>query len=247
MNIRKVFVDSLLLLMLGYCADGTPDNDATIDVYLGGYKYDNCELAYPGLLAVRLDAEYYVEAIAGIGLTQNAGGSSHVAEMGPLPMPDLYNRTIQLLAEPVWDFSVYQPHMVMISLGGNDYNHQDGNVPSNETFSLAMEEFFLSIFNKYDGEALNIVSICGMGDPLEAAYDPDNNRCRPCPHVHNGVTAFKQSYFSYAKQVHYIEVPCDGSVVTGVDDIGCMGHKNRLGQNEVADFLLPRVKEIMGW
>mmetsp|Transcript_21172 Transcript_21172/g.35674 ORF Transcript_21172/g.35674 Transcript_21172/m.35674 type:complete len:414 (-) Transcript_21172:82-1323(-) len=235
----------------GYCVDGSPDMDDTFEVYLGGYKFDNCELAYPGLLASQFDADYHIEAIAGIGLTQNAGGSKHIAEMGPLPMPDLYNRTIQLLAEPVWDFSLYRPDLVTISLGGNDYNHQDGNVPSNETFSLAMEDFYLSIFDKYDHSSeetlLKIVSICGMGDPFEASYDPDNSRCRPCPHVSDAVVAFKLKYPTLAGQVYYINVPCDGSVVTGKGDIGCMGHKNREGQNKVADFLFPLIRDIMKW
>ena len=48
-------------------------------------------------------------------------------------------------------------------------------------------------------------------------------------------------------RVEYVFIPCDGSVVTGVDDIGCEGHKNRLGQERVADFLEPRLRAIMGW
>jgi len=35
--------------------------------------------------------------------------------------------------------------------------------------------------------------------------------------------------------------------LTGDGDIGCEGHKNQLGQKRVADFLEPRMREIMGW
>ena len=42
-------------------------------------------------------------------------------------------------------------------------------------------------------------------------------------------------------------VPCDGSVVNDIGDVGCNGHKNRLGQAKVAAFLEPRLRRIMGW
>eukprot|EP00957_Ditylum_brightwellii_P196755 14990512-Ditylum_brightwellii.AAC.1 len=47
--------------------------------------------------------------------------------------------------------------------------------------------------------------------------------------------------------VDYIFIPCDGSVVTGIDDIGCNGHKNALGQLQIANYLEPRLKAIMNW
>lgn len=45
--------------------------------------------------------------------------------------------------------------------------------------------------------------------------------------------------------LHYVFVPCDGSVVTGRGDIGCDGHKNQLGMQKVADFLEPNVRRMM--
>ena len=103
----------------------------------------------------------------------------------------------------------------------------------------------LRIFNQYESKN-KIAAVCGMGDPTEHTRDPDNDRCSPCPHVEDAVTAFKQKYGDqYA--VEYISIPCDGTVVTGVDDIGCAGHKNKAGQKAVADFLTPKLKAMMGW
>ena len=85
-----------------------------------------------------------------------------------------------------------------------------------------------------------------MGDPTEHARDPDNDRCSPCPHVEDAVKAFKQKYGDQYP-VEYISIPCDGTVVTGDGDIGCAGHKNKIGQRQVADFLAPKLKEMMGW
>ena len=58
--------------------------------------------------------------------------------MGPEPMPYYWtNRTLETAETPLWDFTAQQPNLVVISLGGNDYNHQKGNTPSNQTFNAA--------------------------------------------------------------------------------------------------------------
>ena len=85
-----------------------------------------------------------------------------------------------------------------------------------------------------------------MGDPTEHARDPDNDRCAPCPHVQDAVVAFLAKYGDQYG-LKYFDIPCDGSVVTGSGDIGCAGHKNRKGQAEVANHLIPQLKEWMGW
>ena len=127
-------------------------------------------------------------------------------------------------SQHAWNPKNFVPDLVVISLGGNDYNHQKGHIPSNETFSSHYEEFLLRIFQQYENKN-KIAAICGMGDPTEHARDPDNDRCSPCPHVQDAVKNFKQKYGDqYA--LEYINIPCDGSVVTGNGDIGCAGHKN---------------------
>ena len=165
-------------------------------------------------------------------------------------MPQLYGRTLQTEATPPWDFGSWVPQLVLISLGGNDYNHHSGSVPSNASFSAAYEAFLLSVFAGYDGAGANdsvVVSICGQGDPLEVQRDPDNNRCRPCPHVETAARDFAAAHPAYSSRSHYVFVPCDGSVVSGVGDIGCDGHKNVRGQAEVAHFLTPKLAQIMSW
>ena len=135
---------------------------------------------------------------------------------------------------------------MVISLGGNDFNHQHGNVPSNETFNAAYIEFVTTVLETYPEST--VLSVCGQGSPAEATFDPDNNRCSPCPHVEAATDEFWASAApEVAARVHYKLVPCDGSVVVGDDDIGCNGHKNQLGQAKVAAFLAPTVESIMGW
>ena len=185
-------------------------------------------------------------------------------------MPDLWNRTLQTRAPGdkkgggvAWNFSAHPaPDAVVVSLGGNDFNHQGGHVPSNTSFDQHYEHFIGRIFGAYDHDhaehassggssaaagGTHVVALCGMGDPEEAKTDPDNNRCRPCPHVEAAVAAFAAANPTLKQRLHYIFVPCDGSVVTGDGDIGCNGHKNRAGQLEVARFVAPKLGEILGW
>ena len=89
----------------------------------------------------------------------------------------------------MWDPEKFVPDLVVISLGGNDYNHQEGHTPSDEAFAAAYEGFLLRIFKQYNGKT-KVAAICGMGDPTEHARDPDNDRCSPCPHVKTAVADF---------------------------------------------------------
>ena len=92
---------------------------------------------------------------------------------------------------------------MLVSLGGNDYNHQKGHVPTNETFTTVFESFALFLASRYP--TAQLVALCGMGSPLEAKLDPDDNRCKPCPHVADAVNSFKQRQpFTLREKVHYV-------------------------------------------
>ena len=78
---------------------------------------------------------YSVIAIAGIGLIQNA---NHDFEwvMGSETMMDYYPRILLSQNEVTTDTNQeILPTLTIISLGGNDYNHQNGDVPSQEEFT----------------------------------------------------------------------------------------------------------------
>ena len=144
---------------------------------------------------------------------------------------------------------------MVLSLGGCDFNNQrsqGGSVPSNVTFDAAYHRLLDELFAQVDGTeedagALRIASVCGMGSPAEPSFDPDNDRCRPCPHVQRAVESHRRRHPRRAHRLRYVFVPCNGSVVSGVGDIGCEGHKNRAGQAKVADHLEPHIRDLMAW
>ena len=62
----------------------------------------------------------------------------------------------------------------------------------------------LQIFDSYNftGKPMpNILAVCGMGSPNEAQEDPDNNRCSPCPHVADALTAFNFEHPDLSKYI----------------------------------------------
>ena len=242
----------------GYCVDGTPDI-GMVDGFLNGWKYGNCDYGFPGRITNLLeqdshnqnttktiDYSYSVIAIAGIGLLQNA---NHAFEwiMGPGTMLDYYNK--KLLSEPesfITTGSEEDPVLTIVSLGGNDYNHQNGDVPTQEEFSQGMANFLMEKVWIDPNSVMfkRVLLICGMGWPQEVDVDPDNNRCRPCPYVQKAALDWNAKHPDM--KVGYQFIPCDGSVVpnlNGTQDMGCLDHKNRLGQMHVAEFLKPRIEE----
>eukprot|EP00747_Dinoflagellata_sp_TGD_P020236 gnl/TRDRNA2_/TRDRNA2_127689_c0_seq2.p1 gnl/TRDRNA2_/TRDRNA2_127689_c0~~gnl/TRDRNA2_/TRDRNA2_127689_c0_seq2.p1 ORF type:complete len:300 (+),score=16.59 gnl/TRDRNA2_/TRDRNA2_127689_c0_seq2:3-902(+) len=103
----------------GYCVDGTPSLGTPA---LTGWKYENCDAAYSGQLGYRLGAEISVQAIAGIGITQNAQASQSW-KLGSVTMPGYFTRTLQTSAQSAQSspFNKPWPDLVVISLGGNGF------------------------------------------------------------------------------------------------------------------------------
>mmetsp|Transcript_4169 Transcript_4169/g.5660 ORF Transcript_4169/g.5660 Transcript_4169/m.5660 type:complete len:415 (-) Transcript_4169:226-1470(-) len=228
--------------MAGFCVDGTPDTPSDVATQ-ASFMVTNCDEALPGLISEEFNAETSVQAESGIGVFQNALGSVNASLLGPFQMPELFPRTISVQEEPVYDSSLFEPDLVVISLGGNDFNNNPFP-PEVSTFIDAYENFLLQVLDSFPENPPTIVSICGQGSP-EDLLNPFNNRCGPCPFVEEAALAFQTKYPD--TNTHYIFVTCDGSIVTGVDDIGCESHKNALGQSRVAEFLVPQLKDIMGW
>ena len=242
----------------GWCADGSKEDEDSTSSAVQLWRRTNCHSAAVPTLARRLRAAVSVQGLAGSGLMQNANAATPWL-FGPLTMAQLHLRTLLSDARSEWTeeraalTGRRRPDLIIVSLGGNDFNHQVGHAPSAEKFGQAYSRFLASLFTATaEGDAhappgLVVVSICGQGSPADLAFDPDNNRCRPCPNVEAAVHTFRRERPSLATRVHYVFVPCDGSVVREEHGSGCQGHMTPRGQAAVADFLVPRVAKIMQW
>ena len=72
---------------------------------------ENAWLAWGAITARTLRAELAVEAISGIWLQDNGKKKA---------LPALFDHTLPFSASPTWDFSRWQPEVVVVNLGTND-------------------------------------------------------------------------------------------------------------------------------
>ena len=108
----------------GYGDEGTAPCSFSADT-------ENVYLTYAAIAARNLDASAHFIAYSGKGVYQNSGGDTdHV-------MPELYLRTLWDDDDPSYDFSRFDPEVVLVNLGSNDFAHPIAD----ETFIGAYEDF----------------------------------------------------------------------------------------------------------
>ena len=92
-------------ISLGYANEDTSGADSPL-----GFNTNNY-LSYAALVARHYDAKYQCICKSGTGVT---------VSWHPLTMDELHNRLVPLYAESLWDFSLYQPEIVVLNLFQND-------------------------------------------------------------------------------------------------------------------------------
>lgn len=113
---------------------------------------------YAALAAQALNAEYNVIAVSGRGLVNNVGGDEKV--MGVMyPQTDIYN-----LAGDKWDFSKYQPDVVVVNLGTNDHSRSSEAEVKNAAAAL------LKDIRKNNPNAYIIAAYGMMGNKWSGAW-----------------------------------------------------------------------------
>ena len=185
---------------------------------------ENNYFAYGPILARRLNAEYNVEAISGIGVVRNYGDSNAVSAR---PFPSYFD-LIHYYADSVkWDFQNWQPDAVIVRLGRNDFWSEP--FPKREVFRSAYKKFIEAIRNAYP-EA-DIFCLCGpVGKGLH------------CNYINSVVGEF--SLKNKDKKIHFVKLDIK---LNKPEDFGCQLHPNIKGHNKIADFLEPIIRREMGW
>lgn len=128
-----------------------------------GYsKFENNYLSYAAITARHFNAQYSCIAKSGIGL---------MVSWQPLIMPEMFDRLNPLDSTSIWDFSRYQPDVVVINLFQNDmgilsqpayaqYIQRFGKQTPDEEFIInAYKTFVQSIREKYNKAKI----ICCLG------------------------------------------------------------------------------------
>jgi len=140
----------------GYGIEDSTNNDS------GQGYYENNYMTYAALTARHFNAQYSCIAKSGIGV---------MVSWFPLIMPEMYNRTDPNDSSAHWDFSRYQPDVVVINLFQNDswivnqpqheqFKFRFGTKPPDSSFIVnAYGKFVASIRSKYPKAYI----ICALG------------------------------------------------------------------------------------
>ncbi|KQS36784.1 GDSL-type esterase/lipase family protein [Pedobacter sp. Leaf194] len=135
--------------------DGMPDN--------GLPEYFNNYLTYAAITSRCFQAQYHNTSKSGIGITVSWDRAI---------MPEIYDRLNPNDSLSKWDFSKYQPDIVVVNLFQNDYSlvnmplhaqfkKRFGNVKPNEEFLIkAYIDFIVSLRNVYPKAKI----ICALGN-----------------------------------------------------------------------------------
>jgi len=174
-------------------------------------------------LARKLDADYSIVAISGSGVIKNYGDSLRTSEF---PLPNYYERSC-MNDTLLWDFNSWQPDVVVVRLGRNDYSQKPH--PKREMFRTAYIKLINDIRKNYP--TAHIFALCS---PLRK--DPH------CDYINSVVNELKLK--SGDKKIHFVKVEVKFNPQR---DFGCEMHPNRFGHQKIADFLEPIIRKQLGW
>ena len=113
-----------------------------------------------GPVAAReLGAEYFVLAVTGKGMVRN-WGSPFITSQNAFPV--YYSRKIRSMPESVWHPHKWIPHVVVISLGTNDFSTRP--YPPRALFIYTYRSFLQTVYQNYPG--VDIVCLTSDKEPV---------------------------------------------------------------------------------
>lgn len=207
----------------GYGADPEP-------VACGaGTWYDptHAWVAYGPRLARRLDAQWMLSSVSGMGMHRNWNTLSPV-------MPDVYDGVFMETSAEIspWDFDRYRPDLVVVALGTNDFSDGDGEAPrealDGDAFVDDYARFLAHVRDRYpDAPMLLVDSPVFEGEQkTRLAGSLDAIAARRAAEGDAAVSTFTYS----------------GRYVAG-----CDGHPGLGDHAALADELEPAARALTGW
>jgi lysophospholipase L1-like esterase len=166
--------------------------------------------AYGSVAARALDADVVTIAYSGIGVYRSYGS-------GDLTMPQRFDRALPT-GEGAWEFAKYQPHVVVITLGTNDFGSGNPGQP----YVDAYVTFAKHVRSKYPAAHFILAAMYG-------------NQEGP---IGNVVNALKGSGDSKVELFTFSSVQ---------NNKGCAQHPDKAAQQAMGELLAARIKAIMNW
>lgn len=175
--------------------------------------------SYAYLTAQALGAELTTLAWSGKGVVRNYGDDNPTSEN---PMPVYYNRTLAPLSTSdaptnFWSPDRYTPDVVLVMLGSNDYSTYPN--PSDEDFTGGLADFLSRIKTDYP-------------NALIGAMCAPSNHGNQCINIEKA-TVMTNSYYVGMNSSLYVYPN------------GCDGHPSVATQQNIADVVVPAVRQML--
>lgn len=122
--------------------------------------FSNTDLSFASVAARILDAQYHIVGVSGVGLVRNWRTPFLTAGR---PFGSYYLRTLRNKPYLRWNFRKWIPHVVVISLGTNDFSTKPH--PRKSIFSAHYRNFLMEIEKRYPG--VQIVCVTSYREPLK--------------------------------------------------------------------------------
>jgi lysophospholipase L1-like esterase len=197
-------------------------------------QYANFHRAWGARLGERLGAEVYAAVYSGKGIVRN------IWREDVLTMPRIYGRANPLEPESAYDPSSYEPHAVVMMLGGNDFQLglpvDDGPLPL-ATFEAALDDFIEQLHAAHPSAHVVLVL-----SPSTPELMGDDRIVRSV--LREGLSAVgEQRRAAGDEHVHYVEPP----QAVAAELQGCNGHGTPEYHDRVAADLEEFVRDLVGW
>jgi hypothetical protein len=166
--------------------------------------------AYGSVAARALGADVVTIAYSGIGVYRSYGS-------GDLTMPERYDRALPTV-DGAWNFAEYQPHVVVITLGTNDFGSGDPG----QAYVDAYVSFAKHVRSKYPDAHFVLAAMYGNQEgPIGSVVDDLKS---------GGDAKVERFTFSSVQ-----------------NNKGCAQHPDKAAQQAMGELLAARIKIIMSW
>jgi lysophospholipase L1-like esterase len=189
---------------------------------------ENAYMAYGALVSRKLNADYSAVAYSGRGMYRNYDGTTTNT------MSLIYDRIYpDSIASPKWDAKKYQPDLVVVNLGTNDFAK---GVPDSVIFVNTYVNFLKRLRNYYPTATI----LCIEGPMMNDSYPVG---VKAFTKVKNYIIASKEKM----KQVGDSKIYTFFLSPQEEGDYGCDWHPNIKRHEKMAEELTKEVKTLMKW
>jgi lysophospholipase L1-like esterase len=189
---------------------------------------ENGYMAYGAIAARKLNADYVAVAYSGKGMYRNYDGTLSNT------MSLIYDRIFpDSLRSSKWDTKLWQPNVVVVNLGTNDFAK---GVPDSNIFINTYLNFLKRVRSYYPDATI----ICTEGPMMNDSYPQGTNSFTK---VKSFISSAKNKMKLIGDNNIYVYFPTPQAE----GDYGCDWHPNIKRHEKMAEELTKEIKSIMKW